>query len=243
MDNDLLSGITSKIEALFRKAASTEFPEERDAFHAKALSLMAKHRIERVNLDIETNEQPDEVCYGRIPGSYAPYHHHIIGAVASLYDCQTYYSPSGRPGDPARYVWVYGYAADRQRVLQMAGLFIQDAVARATQRRTGYSPNETIHYRKSFLAGYAVAIQERFREAKRLLDQEQAGWSTTGNALVLASRAQTVQDAFKAKVNLRKAPVSKQRMSAEGFRNGHVAGQSSNIGRSTVGTGIMGELG
>lgn len=246
-NQDVEAAIVSKIEALFRQANHPNTGEaERQAFHAKALALMEKHRILQVNLDLETDEEPADHEFGWCKGLYTKSHQAIVSAVAKIYGCGIYYNSSGRPGDPARRVWIFGFKRDAERVKHLAAEFIADAMSQAAQYKSppGYGASDrTTNWRKSFMLGYASEIGKRYDEAKRLLDQEQPGWSTTGNALVLVSRSQQVSEAFAAKKDLRRVSSRTQGLNGSGFAAGQEAGRNSNVGRARVGSGQSRALG
>lgn len=226
--------IVSKIEALFRQANHPNTGQaEREAFQAKALALMTKHRIESVGT-IDETEEPANHLFGTVKGSYARAHHQIIMAVCKMYGCRTYYLSSGRAGDPARTVYLFGFKADAARVKALSELFMTDAKSQAARHKSN-DPNTTIRWRKSFLMGYASEVAKRYEEAKRLLDQEQADWSSTGSALVLVDRAKRVNQTFDRRKDLHPARQSTARIDAGGFAAGKDAARNSNIGRSRIG--------
>lgn len=226
--------IITKIEALFRQANHPNTGQiEREAFQAKAFALMTKHRISHVDVDAKPNQTPEDVLFGLVPGSYSSAQHMMVEAVAQIFACRTWYRPSGRPGDPARTIFVFGFKADCDKVIMMARLFIEDAKLQASAHKTNKT-DDTIAWRKAFMQGYAVSIRERFQEAKTILADEQADWETTGGALVLVERAVQVTSAFETK-SLRKAARSRQTFSHSGYAAGQEAGRNSNIGRGRVG--------
>lgn len=234
LSDDALAAMVSKIEALFRKAADPgATAPESEAFQAKALALMTKYRIAHVNTDVKPDEKPINDHYGLVKGSYAPFHHAIINSVARAYGCRTYYVSSGRAGDPARRIYVFGFQADTDRIKQLSALFITDALAKAARHKTN-DPNTTIRWRKSFMAGYAAAVTERFAEAKRLLDQEGETAASTSGALVLVDRAKLVNQAFDQIGGMRSGRGAATG-SAAGFAAGKEAGRTSNVGRQSVG--------
>lgn len=238
-NQDVEQAIVAKIEALFRKANHPNTGQaEREAFQAKALALMAKHRIESVEFDLQDDPTPADYEFGWCRGLYAKAHQAIVIAVANVYGVRTYYQSSGRAGDPARRVFLFGFKRDCERVKSLANQFILDATAQAASfKSTGYgAADRTTNWRKSFMLGYSVEIGKRYEEAKRLLDQEQSDWATTGSALVLVSRAEQVEKAFATK-SLKRASNKTRGLNASGFAAGQEAGRNSNVGRGRVGTG------
>ena len=232
LTDDALRAMTSKIEALFRKAADPAATEpEREIFHAKAVSLMTKHRIESIEMD--KDETPGDSLYGWVKGSYAGAYHQIVSAIAKAYSCETWSWSSGRAGDPARRVMLFGFPADTARVKQLAALFIEDARLRSLEIKT-HDPNTTIRRRKSFVFGYASAVGQRFREASDLLARE-SNTDTVGAGLVLVERDKQVALAFAQAHDF--GHRSGRTVSLEGasYEAGKRAGRESNIGRDRIG--------
>jgi|SRR5688572_12270331 len=239
-NQDVEAAIISKIEGLFRQANHPNTGEhERKAFHAKALALSEKHRISMAMLDLSDNEAPAEYQYGWVKGLYAKSHQAIIGAVARVYGVRSYYSSSGKPGNPARLIFLFGFRKDCERVQALAEQFIADAMSQAQRYKDplgGYGASDrTTNWRKSFMMGYAAEIGVRYEEAKHLLDEEQPGWATTGNALVLVSRKDQVDEAF-SQIKLRKSSGRTKGFNASGYVAGQEAGRNSTIGRRPAGS-------
>lgn len=60
------TNITEKIEALLRKAESTEFDAEREAFSAKAEKLMLQYGIEQAQLNMNERHEPTDKVITRV---------------------------------------------------------------------------------------------------------------------------------------------------------------------------------
>lgn len=236
LNDDALQAMISKIEALFRHAndpAATE--PERQAFQAKALALMAKHRIASIETDT-LDDKPDHHQFGALKGTYAKSNQIIIQSIAAAYGCRVYGIPSGRPGDPTRIAVIYGFKADTDRVAMLARLFIEDARTQALRLRSN-DPNTTIRMRNSYVLGYAAGVSDRFKEAQRLLDQDEAVREHSKSTdLVFVSRAEQVHRSFTAEMSgqLRKAKT-KARFDRDSYNQGRVDGKNSNVGRSRLG--------
>lgn len=231
--------IISKIEALLRKANHPNTgPAEREAFQAKALALMTKHRIASVSWE-QDDPEPLPRMFETIRGTYARYLHQIVMAICRCYGCYTFFEGSGRAGDPARTIYIFGFKRDNDRVANLSRLFMEDARQQSIKMSPPSSkPDDTIRWRANFIAGYAAEIQRRYQEAKQQLDQEQAGWATTGNALVLVDRDKQVTenyDRFRKSNGLRKAGGSRMRGDLGAHMAGQEAARNSNIGRERIG--------
>lgn len=242
--NDVEAAIISKIEALFRQANHPNTgAHEREAFHAKALALMAKHRISEVELGTDETETPDDYDFGLLKGSYSVANWQIVASVASIYGVKTWGRRIGRPGDPTKRIYLFGFKRDAERVKLLANEFMLDAKAQAgAYKSTPHYPGDrtasdrTTNWRKSFMMGYAAEVRTRYAEAKRMLDDEQPGWATTGSALVLVSREKQVADAYAAKTNLRRGGRRRmQGFNPNGYASGQEAARNSNVGRARIG--------
>lgn len=227
IDHDAEQAIITKIEALFRQAQHPNTGDaERAAFQAKAIAMMQKYRIETIG-ELDPNEEPTSHAFGTVKGSYASSHHSIVSAVARIYGCRTFYSSSGRAGDPTRHVYIVGFKADAQRTKHLASLFIDDAKAQAARYKSD-SPNRTIAWRKSFMFGYAAEVSRRYQESRKIVDIE-----ANSAALVLVTRERQVEDKMKG-MGLRKGAGSRGLDSA-GYAAGADAARNSNIGRARIG--------
>ena len=244
-NQEVEAGIVSKIEALFRQANHPNTGQaEREAFHAKALALMAKHQIQMAALDLEDDpsEVPGEHHFGWCKGLYTKAHQSIVGAVARIYGVKTYYHSSGRPGDPARFIYLFGFSKDCERVKHLANEFILDAMSQAKGYKDPYggygASDRTTNWRKSFMLGYASEIAKRYEEAKRLMDQEDPNLRSSSQALVLVTRQEQVNEAYAERSkSLRRTSSRTQGLNGAGYAAGQEAGRNSNVGRGRVGTG------
>ena len=227
INHDAEQAIIAKIEALFRQAQHPNTGEaERQAFQAKAIAMMQKYRIETI-ADLDPNEEPSSYAFGTIKGSYASAHHSIVSAVGKIYGCRTFYSSSGRPGDPTRHVYIMGFKADADRTRHLASLFIDDAKAQAARYKSN-DPNTTIRWRKSFMFGYAAEVTARYRESQKIVDIE-----SNPAALVLVTRQERVLE-YEKGLSLR-AGAGSRGLNAAGYNAGRDAARNSNIGRARIG--------
>lgn len=227
IDHEAEQAVITKIEALFRQAQHPNTGDaERQAFQAKAIAMMQKYRIESIG-DLDPEEEPTTYAFGTIRGSYASAHHQIVSAVARIYGCRTFYSSSGRAGDPTRHVYIVGFKADAARVKHLAQLFIDDAKAQAAKHKTN-DPNTTIKWRKSFVFGYAAEVGRRYQESRKIVDIE-----ANPAALVLVTREKQVEQKLK-DLGLRKGAGSRG-LDFSGYAAGSEAARNSNIGRARIG--------
>jgi hypothetical protein len=188
-----------RVRALLAKAESTTFPEEAEAYTAKAQELMARHSIDHALLSVGSHagEQPS----GRRIGVDNPYEAPkvlLLNEVASANRCRTVWSQH------FGFVTVLGFDSDIDAVeLLFTSLLVQAtaAMVRAGTRRDAYGRSSTRSFRQSFLTAYAQRIGERLTEATRQVTEqvtEEAGRDATGGAAarqllpVLASRDRAV---------------------------------------------------
>lgn len=233
-NSDVQSAMEVKVRALLRKAhdpAATA--AERESYSAKAAQLIAKYHLVAGSA-APVDDKIGEVLYGKVPGSYAMALQQIVTALAKAHGVMTWYSTSGRPGDPARYLYLYGFRSDTDQVRTLAGLFIEDAKYGAARIKTN-DPNTTINKRKSFMYGYAATIGERFAKATAAAEAETADTRSMG--LVLVDRSNQVADSYKvrrAELGLRRGRGSSTSIDGSAYAQGQAAGRSSNVGRSGV---------
>jgi len=173
--------ITERVRALLAKAESTTFPDEAEAFTAKAQELIARHAIDLAMLGRDRNDRsPMGDAVGRrvlIDDPYGKAKSMLLGAIATANGCKTVWS-SGMG-----IATVFGAANDIDAVeLLFASLLTQATAAmvaatphpatspglllRGRGRRTsGGNGGQSRSFRQSFLVAYAVRIGERLQEA------------------------------------------------------------------------------
>jgi len=223
---DALDVVLSKIERLWRKAndpAATV--HEREAFEAKALSLMERHRIDAAMLDLDPNDVLDDHLFGKIAGRYATVETQLLTNVAHAYSCRTWWRSYGTTKE----VYVFGYKSDAEKVIRLTKMLVIDAQAQAA-RLTGYSAGETFSLRRGFILGYASEIGFRFREAAKIARTEaraQYGTASEGAELVLVERKTQVEQAMSAR-RFRKAN-SIAAANSRGHAAGRQAGASADL--------------
>lgn len=184
-----------RVRALLAKAESTSFPQEAEAYTAKAQELMARHSIDYALLSVATGARDEPV--GRRVGIENPYEAPkvlLLDAVASANRCRSIWSTS------FGFVTVLGFAADIDAVeLLFTSLLVQatTAMVQAGSRRDANGRSTTRSFRASFLTAYAHRIGERLTTAAGLaVDQasrDLAGRPDADRLLpVLASRDSAV---------------------------------------------------
>jgi len=247
--------LVAKIEKMWRRANHPNTPPaEKEVAQAKALSLMAQHRIEMEMLDLGETDELGDHEYGTTKGSYGLLHNDFINRVALAYDCRVWWRATGM----SYRVFLTGYASDVRRVKALATFLLSDAVAQSCQFKSR-SISATKDYRRSFVQGYGVEISKRLQEAtvfarqaavdKIVADEAVYGGTdfaertttaearVTGAEVVLAEKRKRVNNFMKTK-RLRTVGHRSGR-SSDGYANGRIAGRNADLsgGRNRVGGG------
>lgn len=219
-----------RVRALLAKAESTDFPEEAEAFTAKAQELMARHSIDHVLLTARTGSTEQPV--GRRIGIDNPYEAPkalLLDAVSQANRCRAVWSKE------FGFATVLGYATDLDAVeLLYTSLLVQatTAIVHAGSRRDRYGRSSTRSFRQSFLTAYAHRIGERLRSATQHASREASEQSGRKDLLpVLAARDDAVHSAFETMfpgLSRRMVAVS----NAEGWASGLATADRASLGPS-----------
>jgi hypothetical protein len=238
--------LLAKVEKMWRRANHPNTPPaEKAVAEAKALSLMAQHRIEMAMLNIEQADELADHEYGVLKGAYGLLHASLISEVAQAYDCRVWWRSSGMTYN----VRISGFRSDFERVRRLANFLLTDAVAQSCEFKSR-SIAVTKDYRRSFVAGYTQEIGRRLRESVTFARAaavahaadngstvEAAEERVVGAELVLVERKKAVADFMKTK-RLRTVGHSTGR-SSNGRSNGAIAARNADLsgGRNRVGGG------
>jgi hypothetical protein len=195
--SDVEERVFARIRALLAKAESSDFPEEAEAFMAKAQQLMTHHCLDHTLLDEGPGAGPGSQVEGRriwLEDPYLQAKSLLLAEVARANRCQAVVAP--RLG----FSTVVGFPAD----LDATELLFTSLLLQATRRLTALShePENSRRsrrpsYRRSFLVGYARGIGARLREATSVATAEAD--ETLGKRLlpVLAEREDQVDAAVR----------------------------------------------
>ncbi len=184
-----------RVRALLAKAESTNYPEEAEAYTAKAQELMARHSIDYALLSLGAADREEPA--GRRIGVDNPYEAAkalLLDVVAGANHCRAIWS--SRLG----FTTVLGFPADIDAVeLLFTSLLVQAtaAMTRAGSWRDADGRTRTRSFRQSFLTAYAQRIGERLaaatEQATERANRELAGQPGADRLLpVLASRDSAV---------------------------------------------------
>ncbi|MET3422365.1 hypothetical protein BJ973_001577 [Actinoplanes tereljensis] len=183
-----------RVRALLAKAESTDFPEEAEAYTAKAQELMTRHRIDHALLAARSGAR-DRPATRRVAvdNPYEMPKSLLLQVVAEANSCRAVWMK--RIG----LVSVIGFAPD----LDATELLFTSLLVQATRAMTGsgsrtdaYGRSTTRSFRQSFLTSYAHRIGERLTTASDEVT-EAAAAAETGRELlpVLAARTEAVREA------------------------------------------------
>lgn len=185
-----------RVRALLAKAESTNFPEEAEAFTAKAQELMARHAIDEAMLEAGGGGGRADVVGWRIgvDDPYAAAKSILLHHIASANRCRAVWSKE------LGFSTVFGTRSDLEMVeILFTSLLVQgtDAMLRAGRSTDRYGRSRTRSFRQSFLLAYAARIGERLDAATASMVAE--GAERHGEPLlpVLASRAEAVEGAVR----------------------------------------------
>lgn len=173
--------VVSKVRGLLAKAESTEFPEEAEAFTAKAQELISRHAIDRVALQAASGNAVREAPILRrvlLEEPYVEAKLHLLSLVAHANRCQTVSSGGGM-------ATVLGFADDVDSVeLLFSSLLVQATrtLAAIAAAAAPGAPQRRKAYRRAFLHGFASQIGHRLHAATE--QETKAAEARHGTSLV-----------------------------------------------------------
>jgi hypothetical protein len=219
--------LVRRIRALLAKAQATEFPEEAEAFLAKAQELASRHAIDSGQLRDSPGDQVTtrEI---RIPGPYASARTALLIAVARNNHCRVL---TGRAHAEGQLCLLVGFDADIDLVVQLHAQFaLHAAEALAVAPMHGERPRS---FRHAFLLAYAHRIDARLRVATEAACTNADDASSA--ALILRRRRDLVDEAVAARFpRLRRASASSI-SSGDGYVSGERAAEQAGLGHRSLG--------
>jgi Protein of unknown function (DUF2786) len=155
--------VLRKVRKLLAKAEATDNPREAEAFSAKAVALIAVHRIDVARL--ADDRAADELTVRHVPigrGAYVRARLALLQAIAGAHDAELVWQ-AGPDGTTAL---LAGFASDLDAVVVLyESLHLQAATQMATVRRA--TPAATQRWRRAFLFGFASRIAEVLDAARQ----------------------------------------------------------------------------
>jgi hypothetical protein len=163
-DHDVDAGLLQKVRALLSQAESTTFPQEAEAFTAKAQQLIARHRIDHALLDDGGGAGAGSPSCRDLPvfDPYATAKFHLFHVVADANGCEAVYATWRKTAS------IFGAPADLDLVETLVtSLLVQASVAvqAAGPQRDRYGRSTTRSFRRSFYLAYAQRVGERLQAA------------------------------------------------------------------------------
>lgn len=238
--DDVLDAVVAKVAKLLRQARDAgATPAERESFEAKALALMAKHRIDAtVAARDERDDEVVDIDVGEFRSRYGLLATTIGDAVAVAYSCKLWWIATG-----LRYqVKLTGHRSDAERARRLIATLVPQALTDAATLR-GSNQRITLDMRRSFLVGFAAGVRDRFAEAARMAEADDAvergADAAASTALVFVARSERVAEAVSRKRLRGVAPRDAGNTEARGA--GYRAGRDS--GRRRAVPGARPELG
>ncbi len=244
----------STIRSLLAKAEATEYPDEAEAFFAKASELIGRWAIDEAMIwagtDSSGREQPDELRL-LLHAPYLPQKAVLVGAVAAAHGCRTVRIVSP-PGVGSEVVSVVGFPTELRWVdTLVTSLLVQLTSAMLARCPRGVSASATASWRRSFIVGFAEEVSRRLEADRAAAAAERdATASATGTApgagtgggvaagstaLVLASRAEEVDEDLRRRHPRVRSSWASSGRSASGRREGRTAGREASLSRRGIG--------
>lgn len=251
--------MVAKIVALLAQAESTDFEEEREAFFAKAVRLMAEYSIDDALIWAAGTRDTGRAVATEVVLT-APYvgpKMLLVHQVASGFGCEAVRMPSEGASTA---VSIVGFDSDLRLVEGLvASLMVQLSRAMLSAEPASMSSTDRQSFRRSFIVSFAEEVGRRIRAiredelARRRAAESQAAdagrrAATNGSmsaqptqadgpssvAVALVERSEAVQDELRRRhPRLRKAPISTGR-SSTGRRHGQVAGRRADLGQERL---------
>lgn len=227
-----------KIAKLLHKAEKTDNDEERDAFNAKAESLMLKLGIARAELESVGEVKPEEIIEAHRDwrGNYSIVMVPFVADVALGFGNLTVLQSTASA--MLRRTYIIGHKSDVEAFLVLIdslALQVMPALHRfqkehAEERRYLTDMEKYIQHR-SFITGFGETVRTRLMKARKVEEKT----ASTGAALVLASKADRITNWInEAYPSMGKARGGIQSHSGVGLSAGRRAGESANLGGKSV---------
>ncbi|SEG83983.1 Protein of unknown function [Thermomonospora echinospora] len=242
--------IEARVRALLARAEHPATPRpEAEAAHAKAAELMLRHALDEAALRADQGQVPDPAVYWeRIApggGGHARARTAAAGAVIKAYGGRYAVRGDGTRGQDITLLIVTTRAARDALLLLLPSLELQmeGAGRRETDAYMATVPKDAFarrsdrsrwanNYFRAFIVGYGDAVARRIEQARQGLLAQDGGGSS--RALVLAGEDRRVAAEFAARFPELGRPRV-QRLRADGYRAGRVAGDRADLGDGRLG--------
>jgi len=234
--------IIRKIEALMRKAESTEFDEEREALLAKADEFILRYQIEHAQLflneDIRVRKEEVEMQDIYTDNPWEPFKGLLLHYIAQHYNCKTVKYPrySGR-----RLRKIVGFPSDIEIVKVMWNSLCTQALVMAARDMRTMKPKleHGKTWKVNYLDSFAIGINRRLTEMRNMNKKEMG---LDDFLPVLAKREEEVEEKYEELFpNLSKGTAITRQFSSSGMSAGYNASKRADIG--SKGVGQRGQIG
>lgn len=237
--------IRQRIEKLFVQASDSGCsPAEAEAFEAKALALLAKHRLTKADVTgtlSKDDHLTTQVFEGRaMDGIYGRARISVLTAIARPFDVELFWN---NKGGLRRQVSLFGFKSDIEMVCLLANRLIADVDMRVAALPSRRKAHDLIADRRGFYFGYASEIKRRLEEARNTAESEAEaeGVDVKSMALVLVDRKAQVKEALRREHGLmRSSGVTLRSNANSGHEAGKEAGRKADL---TTGNGVRGARG
>lgn len=230
------------IRGLLAKAEATDFPDEAEAFFAKASELISRWAIDEAmvwaSAEAETRERPDELRLV-IHAPYLSQKASLVGAVARAHGCTTVRLVTA--GAKTETLSIVGFPSELTWVETLStSLLVQMTSAMLAEAPTGLTSSQSASWRRSFIMGFAEAVDTRLTADRKAAAAEthRAGRTTdssTSTALVLASREDEVRAHTQRLHPHTRSSRTSMGGSFSGRHSGRSAGRRASLSRHGIG--------
>lgn len=154
------SRVTEKVRALIAKAEATTFPEEAEAFMAKAQELITRHAIDEVTLSAGANPAPSEIVVRHVllEDPYLKPKYVLLAGVAEANRCRAVLLPG------YGFATVFGAPSDVEAVEMLFTSLLAQATSFMLTAGRGQG-RRTKSFRHAFLLAFSGRISQRLAEA------------------------------------------------------------------------------
>lgn len=223
--------ILRKVIALLDKAEATSFPEEAEAFTAKAQALISRHGIESAVAEARSGNRATEEVTTITITVKAPYVRPkmaILSNVAKANRCR------GVMFGKDKFL-IVGFPSDLEVVEMLSASLLIQATRAMDKATKVYLYDDVKAFRNAFLIGFSHEIGVRLEEAAANARRDVEDETGTSVALVLRDRKGAIDDFFN-----REFPevrqVSASVSNGIGVSRGRAAGANADIGNKRVGS-------
>lgn len=228
-----------RVQKLLAKAESTSHLAEAEALRAKAVELIATHRIDLAR--VETGESAErKVVVKKLSVAATPYMgawSSLLSTISSHYDCGMFwmsrasgreFSVAGHPSDVSLVLYTFTSLVSQSA----AELALAEQEERSARRKMG----NMLAWRRSFYLGFASGVAARFRDIARAQAAARAeACAVDGSAgehtleIELVARRKAVAD-YMTSLRLHRASGYAAARHASAYGKGHDAAGRASLG-------------